>query len=662
MASMIYPDAATAAMLGIPAAAPLLLRSNAAMGAFAPLAPLVGPDPDLGNVPTTFIRVALSGAPVPSNRHPRIELLAHHPEAPNGSPAPALDPNTATTIAAAVPLFDDVNPTGAALAYFAPPFVDNVYLLKVVIQIEATRLWIRIANTTGMDRNVVWVVADNEADTRQPWIHATHRNAVPAHIQFDAVAGQTLAQPIEITNRGTGAFTAKGVTPPLTAPYTISGLPVTIGPNPSPSASVQVAFNAPSTAGEMPPAAFAFVTADKPDPGPFGAGHNNQFILSARTRPAAPSFAPSPNQFDPKRGRAGMTVQLRGNNFAEPVSVRFGPVAATIVSATASQITTTVPDMSAGSVKIAVQTRNGSTTSTDDFLVPGRPNIFYAGNGTTRTTGGPLPFRGVFYRVADDGNLLWYRYLGEGGSQASDWDPNSGNAIGRGWNGAKHLLGCGNGVILAVQQNGDLLWYRYQGNGEHDPTGSTGWHENSGNPIGNGWHGFHDLIVFPRAGRLLARPLRLLVVAANGDLLWYSYSGSGESDITGATGWHENSGNPIGNGWQNLRHMHGSGNVIFAVAQNGDLLWYRYEGGGEADVSGATGWNANSGNPIGNGWQGQLQLFGGITDAGGPGHVIYSVTPTGDLLWHRYNGNGEADQSGHLGWVDNSGSRIREGF
>jgi hypothetical protein len=32
-----------------------------------------------------------------------------------------------------------------------------------------------------------------------------------------------------------------------------------------------------------------------------------------------------------------------------------------------------------------------------------------------------------------------------------------------------------------------LRWYRYNGNGEPDPTGSTGWAPNSGNQIGRGW-------------------------------------------------------------------------------------------------------------------------------------------------------------------------------
>jgi hypothetical protein len=43
------------------------------------------------------------------------------------------------------------------------------------------------------------------------------------------------------------------------------------------------------------------------------------------------------------------------------------------------------------------------------------------------------------------------------------------------------------GVVLAIEHDGDLLWYRYLGDGTADPTGATGWEPNSSNPIGRGW-------------------------------------------------------------------------------------------------------------------------------------------------------------------------------
>lgn len=106
----------------------------------------------------------------------------------------------------------------------------------------------------------------------------------------------------------------------------------------------------------------------------------------------------------------------------------------------------------------------------------------------------------------------------------------------------------------------------------------------------------------PNVGRIFAIP-------PDGALLWYSYGGDGEPDHSGALSWHPNSGHQTGRGWQNFRHVTGGstdtdgfGTVLYAVAENGDLLWYRYDGHGEQDPTGAAGWRPNSGNPIGNGW------------------------------------------------------------
>jgi hypothetical protein len=84
-------------------------------------------------------------------------------------------------------------------------------------------------------------------------------------------------------------------------------------------------------------------------------------------------------------------------------------------------------------------------------------------------------------------------------------------------------------------------------------------------------------------------------------------------------GWHPNSGNTIGNGWQNFRHIFTSGDIIFSVRKDGNLLWYSYHGNGESDRSGTLGWNDNSGNQIGNGWQDFRAVFGGVNDSGGWG-------------------------------------------
>lgn len=287
--------------------------------------------------------------------------------------------------------------------------------------------------------------------------------------------------------------------------------------------------------------------------------------------------------------------------------------------------------------------------------------LTYAGNGTTLFDA-PMPDVGVMYGVAANGDLLWYRYGGNGEQDRSGgtgWHPNSGNPIGNGWGNFKLLLGAGNGVILAVEPNGDLRWYQYTGEGTADRSGNSGWHPNSGNVIGNGWGNFRQLVVSPRQGPLTSRGVTLYGVTQKGDLLWYRYDGDGTEDRSGNTGWAPNSGNPIGNGWQGFKRLVGVGDLLLGIQPNGDLLWYKYTGDGTRDRSGGTGWHPNSGNPIGNGWQNFRTVFGGTR---GGGSVLYAVKGNGDLLWYRYDGKGGSDRSGSTGWAPNSGHTIGNGW
>jgi Tachylectin len=155
-------------------------------------------------------------------------------------------------------------------------------------------------------------------------------------------------------------------------------------------------------------------------------------------------------------------------------------------------------------------------------------------------------------------------------------------------------------TLFAVEASGDLRWYRYSGDGERDPSGSRGWHRNSGNVVGNGWAVFQ---------RVVGTGGALFGIDADGALRWYSYGGRGERDPSGTSGWARNSGAQIGHSWQHFRHVTGGstdsagfGTVLYAISPNGEMRWYRYDGHAEPDPSGHAGWHRNSGNPIGNGW------------------------------------------------------------
>nr|WP_261566783.1 tachylectin-related carbohydrate-binding protein [Frankia gtarii] len=275
------------------------------------------------------------------------------------------------------------------------------------------------------------------------------------------------------------------------------------------------------------------------------------------------------------------------------------------------------------------------------------------------------------YGVKPQGPLLWYQYRGAGQSDSpatsvANWAPNSGNMIGRGWDGFLHLVARGDGVLLGVRPDGNLLYYRYDGDGTSDPN-ATGlhWAPESANIIGVGWENFRFLCAKPYEGRTSTHPNNSVIYAVDhdGHLHWYRYVGDGESD-PGATGlhWDPNSGNIIGQGWsQGFRYMAAVSEIILMVKDNGDLLWYRYSGKGETDPSGGSGWDPKSSNIIGRGWHRFRHIFGGSDGRGG--YVIYGVDQAQNLLWHRYTGTGDSDPTGTSNaWSPNSGNIIGTGW
>jgi hypothetical protein len=79
-------------------------------------------------------------------------------------------------------------------------------------------------------------------------------------------------------------------------------------------------------------------------------------------------------------------------------------------------------------------------------------------------------------------------------------------------------------------------------------------------------------------------------------------------------------------------------------------------------VTGEKGWQPNTGNQIGRGWAGFRLLFGGASDQGEFGHVLFGVQPNGDLRWYKYLGQGEQNPEGSQHWHPNSGNVIGRGW
>ena len=215
---------------------------------------------------------------------------------------------------------------------------------------------------------------------------------------------------------------------------------------------------------------------------------------------------------------------------------------------------------------------------------------------------------GAFMAVHPNGNLHWYSYGGEGeqdDSGTAGWRPGSQNVIGNGWQNFVHVIAIprlarpGSLIqVLAVDRAGRMHRYGYDGSGQNDPTGTKGWSQHT--LIDDGWRGFRHLHA---SGRVL------FSIDRKGILRWHRYEGNGEEDPDGERNWHPHSGNAIDRDWQNMRQVFGSvalagadGHVLMGVDAEGNLRWYRYTGQGEEDISGATGWDPRSGSVIATGW------------------------------------------------------------
>ena len=88
---------------------------------------------------------------------------------------------------------------------------------------------------------------------------------------------------------------------------------------------------------------------------------------------------------------------------------------------------------------------------------------------------------GVIYAIADNGDLLWYRHDGRGDGSFK-WADNKGRKVGQGWD-VKQVFSGGNGVIYTIDHDNNLMWYRHDGRDD----GSFKWADNKGRKVGQGW-------------------------------------------------------------------------------------------------------------------------------------------------------------------------------
>lgn len=181
-----------------------------------------------------------------------------------------------------------------------------------------------------------------------------------------------------------------------------------------------------------------------------------------------------------------------------------------------------------------------------------------------------------------DGDLVQYQDTARDGSAGSLSEPTK---IGVGWEGFRCVFSSGGGRLYAVNQLGQLLWYKNSG-----PNSWAG-----GTPIGWGWDVFEHLFCGGTSTTADGKVEAVIyAIDKAGDLYWYKHN---DSD-GGSAAW-ANGGNRIklASGWQCVGVFARSGR-IFRVNADGKLLCYPVANHlspsvtlGAAIDTGAVGWN-----------------------------------------------------------------------
>ncbi len=216
---------------------------------------------------------------------------------------------------------------------------------------------------------------------------------------------------------------------------------------------------------------------------------------------------------------------------------------------------------------------------------------------------------GTIYAVNDQGDLLWFRHLGFADG-TSKWATSAGVKVASGWGGYKRAFASNRGVLYAIGSDGTLFWFQHLGY----ETGAATWaNAGKGLPIATDWASPLMVVVADDGVLYAVRP--------NGDLDWYRHTGFD----TGAATWI--GPQQVGTGWTVFDAIEATSlGVLYGRKPSGELLWYKHLG----QSTGTASWDTRS--PIGSGWN----VFGRFTasDSG----VIYAIRQSGALDWYCNDG------------------------
>jgi len=170
-----------------------------------------------------------------------------------------------------------------------------------------------------------------------------------------------------------------------------------------------------------------------------------------------------------------------------------------------------------------------------------------------------------------NGDLMWNFHNGRDDGTPR-WALPNGRRVGIGWQGAEHVFAGHNGVIYAVYGT-QMLWNRHQGRDD----GTFRWSLEKGVNVANGFNKTY----FWRAQHIFAgsTPGIIYAIVNEGDLVWFRHDGwddgsaRWQGDLT-----YADQGKKVGTGWDVLDAFSGGDGIIYAVMKNGDLRWNRHDG------------------------------------------------------------------------------------
>lgn len=206
------------------------------------------------------------------------------------------------------------------------------------------------------------------------------------------------------------------------------------------------------------------------------------------------------------------------------------------------------------------------------------------------------------------------------------------------WGETFKMFSGDDGIIYVIDSTGRLYWFRHNNDFTHKLTFNQGVNGKIGSLIGSGWQQYSH--VFSGGDGII------YAITKTGKMLWFRHTGR----LDGSNKWASGSGRQVSRGWQGTKKVFsGDNGVIYSIMETGRLRWHKHLG----RLTGTDNWvNKGIHQVVGFNWQRFPQVFS--TNDG----IIYAVTTSGDLLWHRHSGwlTGKAE------WVLGSGKMIAKEY